>query len=287
MERARVVDSHIHFWDPAALHYPWLDGMPAMQRVFLPSDYAPLVTSDVDAVIVVEANCLAAESEVEVVFIDDLARVDPRIVGMVAFVDLFDEENLRRALGRLHQHGRVVGVRQNIQGHQPGFCTGDIFVRGVERVGQAGLCFDLCATSDQLAEVARLVERCSGTQFVLDHCGKPAIRDDAFDSWARDLAAIAAHDNVACKLSGLLTETRADRRGTNALHAYAEHALACFGVSRLLYASDWPVVTLAGGVSAWRTFTDAFTAGWHPADRQRFYADNAIRLYGVELHAPT
>lgn len=287
MERARVVDSHIHFWDPATLHYPWHNDVPAMQRAFLPGDYAPLVTGDVDAVMVVEANCLAAESEAEVRFIDDLAKIDPRIVAIVAFVDLFDENNLECALARLQQYDRVVGVRQNIQGHEPDFCTDDIFVRGVERVGQAGLCFDLCATSDQLADVARLVERCSGTQFVLDHCGKPAIREDAFDSWARDLAAIAAHDNVACKLSGLLTETRADQRGTNALHAYAEHALACFGVSRLLYGSDWPVVTLAGGVAAWRSFTDAFTAGWHPADRQRFYADNAIRLYGVELHAPS
>jgi len=285
MERARVVDSHVHFWDPAALHYPWLDSLPSLQRVFHPTDYEPLLASEVDAVVFVEANCLPEESEAEVVFIDALARVEPRIAGTVAFVDLYDEAKLSRLLGRMAQHDRVVGVRQNIQGQQSRFCTDDVFVRGVQRVGQAGLTFDICATADQLTEVGRLIDQCPETQFVLDHCGKPPIADDNFAWWARDIAALAAHENVACKLSGLFTEARADQRRLDALAIYAEHVVECFGVSRLLYGSDWPVVSLAGGVAAWRSFTDQFTASWERADRQRFYADNAIRLYGLELHA--
>lgn len=285
MERSLVVDSHVHFWDPAALHYPWMENEAALQRVFLPSDYEPLIENEVDAVVVVEANCLPEESARELAFVDDLAKVEPRIVGTVAFVDLLDEEEMDQVLDRLSRQARVVGVRQNIQGHESGFCTSESFVRGVQRVGQVGLTFDVCATWDQLGEVLRLVENCPGTQFVLDHCGKPRIHDDAFDSWARDMAAIAAHENVACKLSGLLTEARAAERGADALAIYAEHVLEYFGVSRLLYGSDWPVVTLAGGVAAWRHFTDQFTVSWEPADRQGFYADNAIRLYGLDLHA--
>jgi L-fuconolactonase len=285
MARARVVDSHVHFWDPVALTYPWLDGNASLQRLYIPIDYAPLVSHDVDAVVFVEANCAAGETEQEITFVDDLARAEPRIAGSVAFIDLFDEERLGTTLEKLSQRDRVVGVRHNIQGHGAGYCTSDVFVRGVERVGQSGLPFDLCASADQLGDVAHLVGSCPDTQFVLDHCGKPAIRDDAFESWALDIVDIAVHENVACKLSGLLTETRADQRSTDALSIYAEHVLACFGPSRLMYGTDWPVVTLVADVSVWRKFTDQFTVAWDPADRQRFYADNAIRLYGLELHA--
>ena len=36
-----IVDSHVHFWDPARLRYAWLDGEPALNREFLP-DHVPV-----------------------------------------------------------------------------------------------------------------------------------------------------------------------------------------------------------------------------------------------------
>jgi L-fuconolactonase len=277
----------MHFWDPGTLRYPWLDEVPGLRRAFLPEDYAPLVSGTVDAVVFVEANCLPAQSAAEVEFVDQLAAKDPRIAGTIAFAEFLDENDggLEVVLDRLSQNDRVAGVRHNIQGHPAGYCTDERFVLGVQLAGEFGLTFDLCATAQQLAEVAQLVELCPETQFVLDHCGKPAIRDDAFAPWARDLALVAAYDNVSCKLSGLLTEARADQRGADGLTPYAAHVTQCFGASRLLYGSDWPVCTLGGGATAWRAFVDHFTEEWSSADRQRFYADNAIRLYGLELHA--
>src|SRR5205823_15110936 len=35
-----IVDSHMHFWDPGELHYPWLTGAPSLDRALLPPDYA-------------------------------------------------------------------------------------------------------------------------------------------------------------------------------------------------------------------------------------------------------
>src|SRR5207245_1300712 len=101
---------------------------------------------------------------------------------------------------------RVKGTRHNIQGQPAGFCLQPAFVQGVQAVGGRGLTFDLCATHDQLRDVADLVRQCPDTRFVLDHCGKPAIRTRRLDPWRADVARLAAHDNVWCKLSGLLTE---------------------------------------------------------------------------------
>jgi L-fuconolactonase len=285
MERPHVIDAHAHFWDPARLHYAWLDAVPALRRSRLPEDYEALADGSVDGVVFVEANCAPDESLAEVAFVDRLAVAEPRIVATVAYVDLLDEQHRETALDRLAASGRVVGVRQNIEGQPGSICRDDVFVRGVQEVGGRGFTFDLCATASQLAEVAELVRRCPGTRFVLDHCGKPEIRNEAFAPWAADVARIAAHGDVCCKLSGLLTEGHADQRTYETLRPYAEQVVVSFGVGRVMYGSDWPVVDTAGGAAGWRAFTDRFTALWSAADRRRFYGDNAIHFYGIPAHA--
>lgn len=275
----KIVDTHVHFWDPGALRYPWLDGFASLRRPFLPRDYA----ADVAAMVVVEANCAPDECAAEVDLVDRLAATDPRITGIVAYVDM--TERTDEVLDRLSSNPRVVGVRHNIQGTPRGFCLDARFVRGVERVGARGYPFDLCATADQLRDVAALVERCPNTQFVLDHCGKPAIRHGAFDEWPRDVEGIARFGNVSCKLSGLLSEARVDQRNAAALHPYVEHVLACFGPARLMYGSDWPVLTIAGGLDLWLSVVRTLTAHWSPGDQRRLFAENAVELYRLPHHA--
>ena len=277
-----IVDAHVHFWDPRAeLHYPWLDALPALRRAFLPADYARDAAGvPVGAVVFVECNCLPDESRREVAFVEQLGDA-ARCAGIVAFADLAcPAAALGRELDALQSaSARVRGVRQNIQGQPPGFALRPAFAEGVAAVGRRGLTFDLCATHDQLGEVLTLVERCPETRFVLDHCGKPAIRGRQFDPWAAHIARLAEHENVCCKLSGLLTEADAATRRDDDLRPYAEHVLERFGVARVMYGSDWPVLTLAGTYADWYGFTERLTAAWSAAERRAFYADNALRIY--------
>jgi L-fuconolactonase len=281
----RVIDAHLHFWNPGLLHYPWLTRIPALQRAFLPEHFAPLANGSVDGVIVVEANCEPTEAMAEAEFVDGLAAREPRVLASVASVDLLDEEARGPTLRRLAHRDRVAGIRHNIQGHRAGYCLRAAFVRGVNDVAEHGFTFDLCITADQLDDVIELVRRCPDTRFVLDHCAKPAVRDNAFSSWAQLLERLASYERVSCKLSGLLSEARPDQRNAEALRPYVEHAHMCFGVERLLYGSDWPVCTIAGGETVWRDIVDDLTAAWSPSDRQALYSDNAIRLYGLARHA--
>ena len=279
-----VVDAHVHFWNPALLQYPWLDRHPSLHRAMLPGAYAPLGAGTVDAVVVVEANPLAAQSGDEIAFVEQLAAHEPRIAGTVACVDL-RADDLPDVLDRIAQVERVTGVRHNIQGQPAGFALAPAFVRGVQAAGARGLSFDLCITASQFDEAIALVAQCPGTRFVLDHCGKPAIRDDAFEPWAAAIAGLAGHENVVCKLSGLLTEARPPQRSYETLFPYMEHAALSFGTSRLLYGSDWPVVESAGGVDLWRALVDRFSAAWSVEDVQSFFCDNAVRAYRLKIHA--
>ncbi len=281
----RVIDAHVHFWKPGALHYPWLRRQAALRRSFLPDDLESLVSGEVCGVLFVEANCRPSESIRELDFVDSLTECEPRILGSVAYVDMVDTHTRDRTLAELTLRTGVVGVRHNIQGHPRGFSLQPEFVVGVQAVGANDLVFDLCITADQLLDVTELVRRCPDTRFVLDHCGKPPIRTDGFEPWATDLARLAEHPNVACKLSGLASEARPEQCSQEGMFRYARHTMYCFGADRLMYGSDWPVVTTAGGEPAWRALAVEFTSDWTAAGREAFFSGNAIRQYGLRPNA--
>jgi L-fuconolactonase len=276
-----MIDAHVHFWDPGELTYPWLDGVPSLRRAFLPAEHAAAVgDAPLERLLFVEANPRADAARREVAFVERLAAADPRIAGIVAFVDLTaPATDTAAALDALADVPLVKGIRHNIQGERRGFSLQPSFIDGVREAGRRGLTFDLCATHDQLAEVEQLVRRCPDTRFVLDHCGKPAVRAGLLDPWREDVARLAAHEQVCCKLSGLLTEADAARRREADLVPYAEHVVDAFGTERVLFGSDWPVLTLAGTWRDWYGFTRRLTASWGAEERRRFYHDNAARVY--------
>ena len=282
-----MVDAHVHFWDPGALHYPWLDEIPSLRRAFLPYDYrAATGEVPISRIVFVEANCRPDETQHEVALVQRLADDEPRIAGIVAFADVAQglgagSRALDRTLDALTRSPRVKGIRQNIQGQPTGFCLAPAFVDGVREVGRRGLTFDLCATHDQLSDVVQLVRLCPGTRFVLDHCGKPAIKEGRAERWRTDIAALAVYENVACKVSGLLTQAAPKPWRDEDLVPYADWVTRCFGTQRVLYGSDWPVLTLAGSYCDWYGFTQAFTATWTAAERDRFYGGNAVAVYGL------
>ena len=81
---------------------------------------------------------------------------------------------------------------------------------------------------------------------VVDHIGKPAIREGRFDDWVRAMRTIAEYPQVRVKLSGMVTEADWHRWQPWDLRRYVLEAIALFGVDRVMYGSDWPVCLLAG-----------------------------------------
>jgi L-fuconolactonase len=273
------VDAHIHFWDPTMLRYSWLETVPELFRPMLPGDFAePMGTAEVEKFVFVEGNPRFDQGVDEALMIETMAAGDPRIAGIVAQVDI-TASGRDAAFDRLLDVSRVRGIRHNIQGNPSGFCLQASYVAGVTEVGRRGLTFDLCATHDQLGEVVKLVEQAPETHFVLDHCGKPPIASGEMDPWRRHVAALAGHENVWCKLSGLLTEAGPTEPRVDHILPYVQYVTDVFGAGRLMYGTDWPVVTLAGSASEWLGFILGFTRDWNYDDRSALFYDNAAKFY--------
>jgi len=276
-----VTDSHVHFWDPGLMPYPWLAGEPKIAARHSPETLAIEAGTVMPARIVfVQAECARDRWLDEVRWVESLATAGPRIAGIVAHAPMDAGAELSGILAELKRHPLVRGVRHLIQGEaDPHFCTRAVFVAGVQELGHHGLTFDLCCRHHQLAGVIELVRRCPQTSFILDHAGKPAIARRELDPWRGEIVALAALPNVVCKFSGLVTETGPAGWTVDDLRPYTEHLLATFGPARLLFGSDWPVVKLAASYAGWLDAAQTLLSSLSPGERTAIFNHNAARVY--------
>jgi L-fuconolactonase len=278
-----IVDSHVHFLDPAQFRYPWLDGLPALNRSFKPADFtAAGASADVSKFIFVECGCEPEQSLAEVDWISDLAKSEPRLKGIVAHASLERGEEARAELEMLASRPLVKGVRRNLQSEpDPEFCLRPKFLTGVRLLAEFGFTLDLCLRHEQLPQATELARRIPEVTFVLDHLGKPDVRNKTFQPWANDLKALAMLPNVVAKVSGLTTEADWHNWQPVELKPYLSHVLESFGPQRLMFGSDWPVMILATDYQRWIEVVRKQLPLSKEEDWIQPFCSNAERIYGV------
>ncbi len=272
-----VIDAHHHFWIYHAPDYPWIGpGMDALRRDFLPADLAPeLRAAAVDAVITVQARQSLAETR----WLLDLAAETPWMHGVVGWLPLADAR-IEALLEAWAPERRLVGLRHVVQDEpDPAFLQRPDFNRGVAALGRCGLAYDLLVQAHQLPETIAFVDRHPAQRFVLDHLGKPRIRDGAPASWRRALRELARRPHCFAKLSGLPAEADPARRAPADLQPYLDAALEAFGPERLMYGSDWPVCLPATGYGPWRAALQSLLARLSEAEQTLIFGEVARRFY--------
>lgn len=284
----RVVDSHLHLWDPAALDYAWLEGPLAhtFSDIEIVDDALDGVDEEVS--IFVQADPVEGQSLAEMRWVDSIA-LQSGVVAAVAGARLDRGAETEQHLDALSGHERVVGVRHLLQAEADGFARGAAFIDGARAVASRGWTFDACVRSSQLSDVTALAAAVPELPIVLDHLGKPAIgtaqtplRPGA--EWLRDLADLARHPRVCCKLSGLPAETQGE--WTDAQVApFFDAALEAFGPERLMWGSDWPVSAVThefvpGSRQRWLDTVRAW-AETRGVDADGLFWENALAFYGI------
>jgi L-fuconolactonase len=279
---ATIADTHVHLWDPARLRYRWLDGSAPLNRPFLLPDYAAATAGlPVTRMVFVQCECRPDQALAEAAWVTELAATEPRLQGLVAYAPLELGDAARPTLEQLAASPLVKGVRRLQQAEpDPAFCLRPDFVRGVQALADYGLSCDLCLKGDeQLAHTLTLVRQCPQVRFMLDHIGKPFIKERRREPWAGYVRQLAALPNTWCKVSGLVTEADWAAWTPADLAPYLETVAAAFGPDRLCFGGDWPVCTLASPYRRWAETLAGATAAWPAAHRQRLWHDNALAFY--------
>jgi L-fuconolactonase len=148
------------------------------------------------------------------------------------------------------------------------------------------LAFDALVTPSHLPVLERRLRRHPTLRAVLDHAGKPDIAGGAFDSWAHQIERLAGATSIYCKLSGLLTQADPGA-GIAELDAFVARIFQCFGADRIMWGSDWPVVTTRAPYREWLDTALALVKRHAPGREQDVFAENAVRFYRLDLRECT
>ncbi len=236
-----MIDAHQHFWQIGQHDCTWPTAdLTKIYRDFLPKDFVPIArASGVTGLVLVQSQ----ESDADTDFLLKLADESELIKAVVGWVELASPLAVNR-IKHLVLHNKLRGLRPMLQGLDDSWILNPSIEPAIAEMKACHLSFDALVRVEQLPYLRIFAKRHPTLPIVIDHAAKPNIDRGEFKTWATELAAMAALPQVYCKLSGLLTEASAEQ-GPEELRAYVVQLYQLFGAERLMWGSDWPVLTLA------------------------------------------
>ena len=275
-----IVDTHLHLIDRKRLRYPWLAGIPQLNRDFSYGDYAREARQcGISDVLHMEVDVAVEDIEAETRDVASLAAQPGSLLRGAVSSCRPEEDGFASFLERQLANPLVKGFRRVLHVVPDEVSESPLFRDNIRRLSGCGHPFDLCVRADQIDKAVALADLAPDVQFVLDHCGVPAIKDRAEHPWRERIAEIALRPNVAVKISGVVAYADAATWTVDDIRPYVEHAIDRFGWDRVVWGSDWPVCTLTASLSTWVAAAHAITGGCSAEARKRLFSANARRIW--------
>ncbi|MEM0967589.1 MAG: amidohydrolase family protein [Verrucomicrobiota bacterium] len=281
-----ILDTHQHLIYADKWPYSWAEDFPALSgKSFHYDDYLKASEgTGVTATVFMETTPDDPHWREENKLIDSLSREEGSLIqGMIANCRP-EQDDFEAYLDEISGL-RVHGLRRFLHAAPEGTAESEHFIPNLKRLSSRGLPFDLCVFEKQLPLAVWIARSCPEVQFVLDHCGVPGIKDGSFKSWAEGISELAEVDNVACKISGVLAYCEEDNADIDTVRPYVEHCIESFGWDRVVWGSDWPVVTTKSDLQYWVAATREILSTEDEGNQAKLLHRNAMKIYKVD-HVP-
>ena len=275
-----IIDTHLHLIYRERLRYPWLADVAALGRDFPYERYRTEAgRCGVTDAIHMEVDVAAGDIEVETRNVNALATEPGSLLRGAISSCRPEDDGFPEFLERQLANPFVKGFRRVLHVVPDEVSESNTFRKNVRRLAGSGRPFDICVRPDQIDKAIALADLAPDVQFVLDHCGVPAIKERAEHPWRERIVEIARRPNVAVKISGVVAYADEATWVVDDVRPYVEHAIESFGWDRVAWGSDWPVCTLTASLSTWMATIQAITLGSSLSERERLFSANARRIW--------
>jgi L-fuconolactonase len=278
-----IADAHVHVWDITKLRYPWLDDVPFLNKTFTLADYKKACGKvQVDKMVFVQCECEPEEHLKELAWVTELAKTEPRLVGLVPWVPLEKGSAVEAELAEMAKNPLVKGVRRIIQ-FEPDleFCLNPDFIAGVKLLPKYGFSFEVTIDYRHNKNALQFLRQCPEVKCIIDHIGKPDIKNHRLDPWRSETREFAEMPNVFCKVSSLATEADHQNWTVDDLRPFVECVYESFGFDRLVFAGDWPVSSQAASYETCVGVAAQLARGVSGGDLRKLFRENAERFYRI------
>jgi L-fuconolactonase len=243
-----VLDPHVHVWhadDPEP--FPLRQKIPALQRDFTLSELRREVEAcGVSGVLLLQAVDHVDES----LRLLELARDDTMVQGVICWADPAAPD-FDQLLHTYSKYPKFVGLRpMPADTFGTAWLQQETTARALDCLRKIDKAVDFLVPVDQLARLRGVLREHRDVKGVLNHAGRPAVMAGITAAWRDEMCRLAAETDVVVKCSGLVE--RAGFEWTfDQLAPWVAHLLETFGPGRMMFASNWPMLTLACHYGAW------------------------------------
>lgn len=274
-----TIDSHQHFWKYEPSRHSWINNeMAFIRKDFLPAELQKVYAkNNIDGCVSVQADQTLAETD----FLLSLANENDFIKGVVGWIDL-KSPRVDDQLEKYRNETKIKGFRHIVQGEPDhNFLLRPEFRRGITYLEKYGFTYDILVFPHQLGATLEFVKHFPHQKFVIDHLAKPYIKDGFFDGWAILMKEIAKHENVSCKMSGMITEADYHTWSPQQLRPYMNLVLEAFSPERIMYGSDWPVCLVAGSYEKMLAVVTDYISSLSLSEKKAIMGGNAVGFYNL------
>ena len=274
------IDAHHHFWRYNDKEFGWIDDdMSELKRDFLPEDLKTRLTSiQFDGTIVVQAR----QSLEETRWLLELAQKYDFIKGVVGWVDLCSPD-VTKQIKQFANNPYFKGVRHVIHDEADDqFMLREEFQRGISVLKDFSLTYDLLLFPKHIPYAFQLVEKFPEQLFVLDHIGKPDIKNKEISFWKEHLTKLAEYKNVYVKVSGIVTEADWKNWRKEDFKAYLDIVFNAFGPERVMIGSDWPVCTVSESYETGSGIVLDYVKQYASSYESQILGENCSRFYSLK-----
>ncbi len=275
-----ITDTHQHLIDPALGVYSWAGGIPQLAGRSFDLDAYQKAIGGTGVTRTIFMETTPDDWRAETPHIHQLAaRPGSIIQGVISNCHPEDDDfalQLDAFAGP-----KLAGLRRICHVDPDDLSRSPKFRENLRLAAHRGLTFDLCFLERQLPVALELVRACPETSFILDHCGVPDIAGGRMDPWRAHIRDLASEPNVACKISGVLAYTKPDEASAGTVRPWIEHCIESFGWDRVVWGSDWPLVTMHSTLRDWVSITRDLVKHEPEENQRKLFHQNAERIYGI------
>ena len=281
----KLLDTHQHLVYREVADYSWTNDIPVLSKDnFTIEDYISLTKGfGVDGTLFMETGVDDTDYKSEALHVNKLAeKKDNGIKGLIVSIRPEEDKNFDSWFEQTLAMN-VSGYRRILHVMPDDTSEGQTFIDNVKKIGKAGKPFDICYLATQLSIAYEFAKNCDEMHLILNHCGVPSIANGEIHQWRKDIKQLSELPNVICKLSGLMAYCAPGKSSQESIQPYVDHVLECFGPSKMLWGSDWPVVNLGKGIQEWITVTRNILSKLSDDEAVAIGNANAQKIYKVSL----